>query len=446
MSAAFRSTSPDEAVPEAAGELIPATTTQTKRLALLRGPDRWWKNPHVRAYSYPGRIDVSRLEQALRLVARRHSGLRIHFHPDDPIDSARCLPADEATFPFREMTAGSDPAAADAEAHAWLAQQFSPYERPLYRALVLHRPETDMFGLSIEQSILDHAGALALYEDITRVYDGLADRSASAFDELVSDATRFARDERAWFAGEDAAKTLAWWDEYNEGLGAYPGLDLPAQGTVDTWAPIINHDLRLSAADTIQLKQHAQRQRLTPTMLASAATAVTLRAHGHSGDVRFLFATSRRVLPGTEKAIGYFSNRMMLRIPVTPQDTVSSLAPRGAGRRPGRGRAQPVQPRRVCPDPVSGRLRPGTDLLRVSQHRRVRPAAAAGRAAARTGIRTHAQPGLPPARSGPGAPAVRRRPSGRQRESARRVCTRANSSKRSPRTSPQGQCVGATPG
>lgn len=328
MSAAFRSASPDRAVPKVGGELIPATTTQTKRLALLRGPDRWWKNPHVRAYSYPGRLDVPRLEQALRLVARRHSGLRVHFHPDDPIDSARCLPPDEATWPFREMTAGSDPAAADAEAYTWLARQFSPYERPLYRALVLHRPETDMFGLSIEQSILDHAGAMALFDDITQVYDGLADRSASAFDELVSDATRFARAERAWFAGEDAAKALAWWDEYNEGLGPYPGLDLPELGTVDTWGPIVNYDLRLSVADTTQLKQHARRQRLTPTMLASAATAVTLRAHGHPGDVRFLFATSRRVLPGTEKVIGYFSNRMMLRIPVTPRDTVSSLAPK----------------------------------------------------------------------------------------------------------------------
>lgn len=328
MSAAFRPESPDQGVAEPVGELIPATTTQTKRLALLRGPDRWWKNPHVRAYSYPGRLDVSRLAQALQLVARRHSGLRVHFHPDDPIDAARCLTPDAVTVPFREMTAGSDPAAAQAEAFAWLAQLISPYEPPLFRALVLHRPDDDLFGLSVEQCILDHPGAMAMYADLTEVYDGLASRPASAFEEPQTDATRFAHDERDWFASDDAAKTLAWWDEYNEGLGAYPGLDLPASGEVDSWAPIINYDLPLSVDDTARLRQHARRLRLTTTMLASAATAVTLRAYGHSEDVRFLFATSRRIWPGTDRVVGYFSNRMMLRLPVSAQDTLQSLAPR----------------------------------------------------------------------------------------------------------------------
>jgi len=327
MRAASQSASPDGAVPEPHGRLFPAATTQTKRLALLRGPHRWWKNPYVWAYSYPGQLDVPRLEQTLRLVARRHSGLRIHFRPEDSIDTVRCLPADEATWPLREMTAGADPAAADAEAYAWLQQRFSPYEEPLLRAVVLHRQETDLFGVSIEQSILDHAGAMALFDDIAEVYDGLVDRPASAFDELVTDATRFALDERAWFAGDAAKETLAWWDKHNEGLGAYPGLDLPDLGRVEPWGPIINHDLPLSDDDTVLLKQHARRLRLTTTMLASAAAAVTLRAHGHSGDVRFLFATSRRVWPSTEKVIGYFSNRMMVRFPVTEEDTVASLAP-----------------------------------------------------------------------------------------------------------------------
>ena len=316
-----------EAEPGTDGRLYPATTTQTKRLALLQGPDRWWKNPYVWAYSYPGRLDVPRMEQALRLVARRHSGLRLYFFPDS-IETVGCIPPGEATWPLREMTAGADPAAADAEAYAWLQDMFPPFERPLLRAVVLHRPENDMFGVSIEQSILDHAGAMALFDDITEVYDGLADRPASAFDELVTDATRFALDERAWFAGDEGAASLAWWDERNEGLGAYPGIDLPELGGCEPWGEIINYDLQLSADDTARLKQYARRLRVTTTMLAFAATAVTLRAHGHSGDVRFLFATSRRIWPGTEKLVGYFSNRMMLRIPVTAEDTVPSLAPK----------------------------------------------------------------------------------------------------------------------
>ncbi|MFW6723017.1 hypothetical protein ACHZ98_23200 [Streptomyces sp. MAR4 CNY-716] len=47
-----------------------------------------------------------------------------------------------------------------------------------------------MFGVSVEQSILDHAGAVALFDDITKVYDGLAGRPASAFDEQAAGRSR----------------------------------------------------------------------------------------------------------------------------------------------------------------------------------------------------------------------------------------------------------------
>lgn len=323
-----RSVVPDESEPGLDGRLIPASTTQIKRLAVLRGPDRWWKDPLVWAFSYPGRLDVPRLEQALRLVARRHSGLRTYFVPDAPVDVVGCLPPQDAVWPLREMTAGSDPDGASAEAHAWLREFFSPYERPLVRAVVVHRPADDFFGVSIEHSILDHAAALALFEDITHVYNGLVDRPASAFDVLVSDAVKFAASERAWFAGAEAKRTLEWWDERNGGLGAYPGLDLPELGKFEPYGPMINYNLVLSDEDSARLTRYATRLRLTTTMLASAAAAVTLRAHGHSADVRFHFGTSRRIWPGTEKLVGYCSNRMMVRLPVTAQDTVASLAPK----------------------------------------------------------------------------------------------------------------------
>jgi hypothetical protein len=319
---------PDLPEPGADGQPIPATTTQLKRIALLHGPDRWWKHPTAWAFSHPGRLDVPRLEEALRLVARRHSALRTYLLPDKSAGMVGCLPPGEAVWPLREMTAGSDPEGATAEAFAWLQRHFAPFERPLLRAVVLHRPDDDLFGMTLEHSILDHGASMNLFDDITKVYDGLADRPSSAFDELVSDAARFAREERAWFAGEAGEKALAWWDEHNEGLGAYPGLELPELGKFEAYSPVVNYDLELSAADTARLGAYAAKLRLTPTMLASAANAVTLRAHGNSGDVRFLFATSRRMWPSTVKLVGYCSNRMMVRVPVTPEDTVATLAPK----------------------------------------------------------------------------------------------------------------------
>ncbi|MCW3815795.1 condensation domain-containing protein [Micromonospora sp. DR5-3] len=307
---------------------IPATTTQTKRLAVLRGPDRWWKHPMVYAFAYPGRLDVPRLAQALRLVARRHSSLRTYFLADGPIDTVGCLLPDEAVWPLREMTAGADPDSAAAEAYAWLQQPFSPDERPLIRAVVLHRAEADMFGLSIEHSIIDPTGVRVLFGDLAMVYEGLIEQPPSVFDELVSDATGFARAERAWIASAAGERALSWWDEQNAGLGAYPGLDLHELGQCDSLAPYISHQVDLSVDDVDRLRKNAAALRLTPSMLASAATAVTLRSHGHSADVRFHFATSRRLWPQTQELVAYCSNRMMLRVQVDAHDTVSSLAPK----------------------------------------------------------------------------------------------------------------------
>ena len=306
---------------------VPASTTQTKRMAVLRGPDRWWKHPMAYAFSYPGRLDMPRLEEALRLVARRHSSLRTYFLEDESIETVGLLPADEASWPLREMTAGAEPEASEAEAHAWLQRPFSPYERPLLRAVVLHRADDDMIGLAIEHSVIDPTGARALFGDLTLVYDGLLDRPTSTFDELVSDAAGFARAERAWLASDAGKRSLEWWDEQNAGLGAYPGLDLPELGQCDPVAPYISHKVALSADDVDRLKKSATALRLTPSMLVSAATAVTLRSHGHSADVRFHFATSRRLWPQTNEMVAYCSNRMMLRMDVAADDSITSLAP-----------------------------------------------------------------------------------------------------------------------
>lgn len=306
---------------------IPATTTQMKRLAVLRGPDRWWKHPMAYAFAYPGRLDVPRLEQALRLVARRHSSLRTYFLADESIDTVGCLLPDMAAWPLREMSTEADPDAT-AAAYAWLQRPFSPDDRPLIRAVVLHRADTDMLGLSIEHSIIDPTGVRALFRDLATVYEGLLDQPPSAFDELVSDAVGFAKAERAWFASEEGKLALAWWDKQNAGLGAYPGLDLPKLGQCDPVAPYISHEVALSVEDVDRVKKTAAALRLTPGMLASAATAVTLRSHGHPADVRFHFATSRRLWPETQDLVAYCSNRTMLRLPVDTKDSVSSLAPK----------------------------------------------------------------------------------------------------------------------
>lgn len=309
-------------------DLIPTSTSQSKRLALLRGPDRCWKPPLVYALSYPGRFDVARLELTLRLVARRHSGLRSYFLPDQSIDVAACLPPEEADWPLSVVAgpAGEAARAEAAAAYAWLARDFGPYDRPLIRALLLSRGEDDVLGLAIEHSLLDAYSARVLLEDLAYIYDALETQPAPALDTLESDAVRFAHEERRWMGGHEGAAALSWWDRQTAGRGAYPRLDLPETGPLDPQALAIDSVVRLAAADVTRLRRRAAELRLSSFMLAAAATAVSLRERASTDDVAFLFACTRRLWPSTTKLVAYVANRSQLRVTVSPDDSVASLA------------------------------------------------------------------------------------------------------------------------
>ncbi|WP_405392032.1 condensation domain-containing protein [Streptomyces sp. NBC_01102] len=308
---------------------IPTSTTQTKRLALLHGPDRWWKPPLVHAMSYPGRFDVPRLQTALRLLARRHSGLRTHFLPDGSIDEAGCLPAQEASWPFTFVEADPDETKAEAqeaEAYSWLQADFDPYERPLVRALLLRRAQDDVLGLSVEHSLFDGHSARILIDDLSTVYEGLESRPESAFDVLASDAVAFARDERRWLDGDEGGAALAWWDEHNAGLGPYPRLQIPETGPFDPDETTIYYSVPLAEDEVASLQARRLGLRLSPFMLAAAAVTVTLREYAPTDDVAFLFSNSRRSWPSTKELVAYCANRSLLRLDAARTDSVASVA------------------------------------------------------------------------------------------------------------------------
>lgn len=308
------------------GHQVPTSTTQAKRLALLHGPDRWWKPPVTHAFSYPGRFDVARLELTLRLLARRHSVLRTYLLPDRSVDVVGCLPPEEAVWPLLVTDARTpDEVAA---AFTWLQRDFDPFERPLIRALLLRQADEDVVGIAVEHTLFDGFSARVLLADLAAVYDGLADRPAAEFDVLASDAARFARDERDWLDGAAGQAALTYWDRHNVGLGAYPRLDLPVAAPQDMAAPIHDCVVPLSADEVAAFRRRMTDLRLSAPMLAAAAIAVSLREHAPSDDVPFLFSYSRRAWPSTRELVAYVANRMQMRVRVDRADTVAAVAPR----------------------------------------------------------------------------------------------------------------------
>lgn len=312
-----------------AADYIPTSTTQAKRLAVLHGPDKLWRPPLAFCLSYPGRFDVERLELALRLLARRHSGLRVYFLPDQSVDVAGCLPAGEAAWPMKVTVLSRDEESAAAEAaaaQAWLARRFDPFERPLIRALLLRRATDDVLGLAVEHSLVDGYSMMFLLADLARVYDGLQTHPESVFDTLESDAVQFARDERQWLASEAGAAALSWWDSLTAGLGAFPRARLPEAAPPDPAARDVTYAAPLSVQDVTRLRERCGELRLSTFMLAASAACVALREHGPTDDVAFLFVFARRVWPSTAKLVAYMANRSLMRISAKPDDSVASLA------------------------------------------------------------------------------------------------------------------------
>jgi hypothetical protein len=308
--------------------LIPTSTTQAKRLALLYGPGHCWKAPQTYGLSYPARFDIPRLKLTLRLLARRHSALRTFFLDNGSIDVAGCLPAEEATWPLRVvMPAGqANVTAHQDDAFAWLQRDFHPFERPLMRALLLRRDDDDLLGLSIDHCILDGFSSRLLLTDLARAYESLAAGPAADLDLLKSDAVQFARDERAWLDSAEGAAALAYWDRHNEGIGGYPLLDLPENAPFDPAEPMVFYPVRYSPERVARFRERASGLRISSFMLAAAAVAASLREHSRSDQVAFLFSNARRSWQSTQSLVAYVANRSMVRLMVTPEDSVATLA------------------------------------------------------------------------------------------------------------------------
>jgi hypothetical protein len=312
-------------------ERIPTSTPQAKRLALLHGPDRQWKAPMFYGLSYAGRFDRGRLETTLRLLARRHSAFRTFFLPERSTDAAGCVPPDEASWPLRFMEIGEDHAIAAAEqeaAYTWLSGDFDPGDRPLVRALLLRRPGDDLLGLAIDHCLADGFSAAVMFKDFIRVYTGLRTEPAETYDVSVSDAARFARDERAWLAGEKGAAALEFWDKLTAGLEAYPRLGIAQNAPFGRDAPLANHWVAFSAADMSAIRSHMKRHRLSSFMFAATAVATSVRGCTDSDDIAFMFSCARRTWPSTWDLVAYAANRAMIRLDVSREDTVASLAGR----------------------------------------------------------------------------------------------------------------------
>jgi hypothetical protein len=308
-------------------ELIPTTSNQARRLAWLRGPDRWWKLPVAHAIACPERFDIPRLEETFLLLARRHRSLRTFFRPDDPIDAAACLRAEDAGWPLEVVlpSPGEDTEETLGRAFERLLEPFDPYRPPLCRALLLRRPgEDDLLGLSVDHVVYDGYSAAVLLADLAAVYDALG-AGTPLRDGLPGDSAWFAAEERRWLVSDEGRAAYRYWVARYSGIDGLPRLALPYEEVSGPTRSAL-HGIRLSQEDVGVMRRRMADLRVSEFMLVAAATSHTLRDHAPADRVEIMFSNSRRRWRSSRNIVGYLANRSLLSLDIGRDQSVASTA------------------------------------------------------------------------------------------------------------------------
>jgi amino acid adenylation domain-containing protein len=305
-----------------------ATAVDGERLVLSFAQQRMWilhqyepgialYNSHV-AFRLRGPLSVPVLEQALRLLAQRHEGMRTTFPSVDGLPEVRI--ADEVSFhfPVEELRASAPAAREEAaleRATAEVRRVFDMAEGPLWRALLLRvDPEDHLFVLTMHHIITDGWSMGVLCQELSRAYEALVQGREPGLAELPLQYADFAAWQREWLSGGVLASQLAYWKENL--AGSPPLIDLPA----DRPRPAKNsyraarHDFELPALLTRPLETLSAKEGATPFMSLLAVFAALLGRYTGKEDLVVGMPIANRTRAEIEGLAGFFVNTLVLRI------------------------------------------------------------------------------------------------------------------------------------
>ncbi|MEO6794018.1 MAG: amino acid adenylation domain-containing protein [Mycobacterium sp.] len=316
------------AAPKPATEPAPASMSDGQRrmwFVQALDPEGTVANISV-SYRLTGPLDAARLRAALTAVAARHPVLRTSYTVDDAGEPQPVLDPTGAVRPaFAEHDLSDLADQARALRLEVLAQRefATPFrlesDAPLRLTLIRIRPEEHILLLVAHHIAWDDASWAVFFADLTQAYEAEAD--PDAFAERPS-----AHVVSSPVSTEHGADLNYW-----RTLLADPPDPLELPGPRGSTVP---HTLRaglctraLPAELMDGITDLARSNGATPYMVVAAALAALI--HRYTGTDDFLIASPvLNRTAGTEDAIGYFGNTVVLRTRVAAADRFSELLAR----------------------------------------------------------------------------------------------------------------------
>lgn len=276
--------------------------------------------------SLTGRLDVEKLELALRDVTDRHQALRTTFWHDGDVLWQLLHPVCAIAMPVTDLRSHPYPDSAAATLADQVARQpFDLTTGPLLRARLIRIDEhRHQLIIVLHHLVFDGWSANIFFAELTAAYNARLAGNEPQFAPLAIQYADFTRWHRDWQSGPQLAPLLAYWRRHLDGAPHVLRLPPAPRPIGDDGV----HRVRIpdELAEAVRSLSRAERCTLFMTMLT--AYAVTLGQHSGQRDIVIGSPAANRPRPETAGLVGLFVNMLPLRADLTGEPTYRMLLAR----------------------------------------------------------------------------------------------------------------------
>ncbi|WP_019031053.1 condensation domain-containing protein [Salinispora arenicola] len=263
-----------------------------------------------------GTLDMAALRRAVRALTRRHAVLRTCV--DDTEGSlAGWLASPEAIEVGIDRIAASGPGEpCETLLYEAALRPFDLFSGPLLRARVVDLPEdVHVVLVVLHHSAIDGLSGPVLTTELWRLYSADVSGTSTELPETAGTYADFARWQRAWLDGPEAADQLAYWAGQ---LADPPGLlDLSARGPAPGTSPMAGRGLlafRFPPRAVRGVATAGDQLGATSFMVLLAAFAGALARHTGAEDLIVGTPVTDRPAKECEGVVGPFDNLLLIRL------------------------------------------------------------------------------------------------------------------------------------
>ena len=309
------------------GTVLPQSFPQE---ALFRAEERYGHDPRYNApfaLRMRGRLDLDALRRAFGLLVARHPTLRVSLHRDGDDHVQRVLGVDGVPFEVSDVD-GADPAERLATVRRLVrvegARAFDLAAGPLIRVRVHRLGDDDhVVQWTVHHAAIDGWSIGNVLHEIGTAYHAYTGGTEPDLEPIEADYSEFVQWHRDYLAGPRYADDLAGWRDRLRGLGGI-GLPTPVRRQGHVFRPgylnvVIEPDLGTA------VRALGQRSGTSLYMTALAAYATVLAAHSGADEIPVVTPNALRIRSDWERLIGWFVNRVVVRVPVAGAATFTDL-------------------------------------------------------------------------------------------------------------------------